>query len=54
LRFGGFGPTHGELGVSYYMAEAIGHYSDAKGRVGTAGRTDVSIATLYAGIGLGR
>lgn len=53
VRFGSFGPTHGELGVSYSLAESMRSHSDAIGRVG-ARDTDVSMTTIYAAMGIGR
>jgi hypothetical protein len=53
VRFPTSDRSHGEVGMGYYLADGIGDYSDAVGRIGLPHRADLGVFSLYLALGFG-
>jgi hypothetical protein len=53
VRFAGVDGSRGEVGMSYYLAEAFGQHPGAVGRIGTPGEADVQVFGAYVAVGFG-
>jgi hypothetical protein len=53
VRFPTSDSSYGEVGMSYYLADAFGPRPDAVGRLGRPDRADLSVFALYLALGFG-
>lgn len=53
VRFPTSDNSHGEIGMSYYLADAFSAHPDAVGRLGRPDRVDLSLFALYVALGFG-